>query len=91
MQVKRMEKKPQHQKIDNVLGTQNGMYVGHFKLEPDPTFDMDDLREILKAMDIRFGPEKFAELPKKLRRHFIVNDRQGNEYRYGKKPRHLKG
>ena len=52
---------------------------------------MDDLRKILTAMEIRFGPEKFAELPKELRRHFIVNDRQGNEYRYGKKPRHLKG
>ncbi len=86
-----MEKKVQPQKIDNVLGTNNGMYVGHFTFAPDSTFTMDDLRKILTAMEIRFGPEKFAELPKELRRHFIVNDRQGNEYRYGKKPRHLKG
>lgn len=85
------DEKLEHQTLDNVLGTQDGMYVGHFTLDPDTTVTVEDLAEILRAMDIRFGPEKFAELPKNLRKHFIVNTREGNSYRYGRKPRHLRG
>lgn len=85
------KEKPEQQTIDNMLGTQDGMYIGHFSLDPDTTVTVEDLAEILRAMDIRFGPEKFAQLPKNLRKHFIVNTRDGQIYRYGRKPRHLRG
>ena len=84
------EKKLEPPKLDNALGTVDGMYVGHFTLDPDTTVTIEDIADILRAMDIRFGPEKFAELPKNLRKHFIVHTREGHEYRYGRKPRHLK-
>ena len=82
--------KLENQTIDNMLGTQDGMYIGHFSVDPDTTVTLEDLVEIIRAMDIRFGPEKFAELPKHLRKHFMVNTRDGHIYRYGRKPRHLK-
>ncbi len=83
--------KVENQTIDNMLGTQDGMYVGHFSLDPDSTITIEEIAELLRRMDIRFGPEKFAELPKELRRHFMVNTREGQIYRYGRKPRHLRG
>lgn len=85
-----MEKKLEPPKLDNILGTVEGMYAGHFSLDPDSTVTVQELAEILKAMGINFGPKDFANLPKHLRRHFIVHTREGHEYRYGRKPRHLK-
>ena len=84
------DEKPERQTLENQLGTQGGMYAGHFSLDPDTTLTIEEVAEILKAMDIRFGPEKFAQLPKHLRRHFNVHTRDGVSYRYGRKPRHLK-
>ncbi len=80
----------ERQSLDKQLGLQDGMYIGHFSLDPDTTVTLEDIVTILRAMDIRFGPKEFAELPKEIRKHFIVHDRQGNEYRYGRTPRHLK-
>lgn len=74
--------------LEKVL--EGGMYAGHFQLDPTSTFSVEDMVEILKAMDIRFSPTTFAKLPKELRKHFIVHTRDGVEYRYGRKPRHLK-
>lgn len=85
-----MDKKPENQKLDNILGTVDGMYAGHFTVDPDSTVTIKDMADILRAMDIRFGPDKFVQLPENLRKHFRVSTRDGHEYRYGRKPRHLK-
>lgn len=84
-----MTDKMEPQKIENILGTQEGMYIGHFSVDPDTTITLDELVEIIRAMDIRFSPQNFAKLPKNLRRHFMVNTRDGKTYRYGRKPRNL--
>lgn len=81
----------ERQKLDNILGTTEGMYAGHFELDPDSTVTIEDIAGILRAMGINFGPDNFAKLPKELRKHFIVHTRDGLDYRYGRKPRHLKG
>lgn len=75
---------------DNEKKETTHMYFGHFRLEPDTTFTIEDWIKILKVMQITFNPERFAELPKEVRRHFIVHDRKGHEYRYGRKPRSVK-
>ena len=85
------KKKLERQPLENILGTQDNMYVGHLTLDPDTTVTLEDIVVILRAMEITFSPEAFAKLPPEVRKHFIVHDRNGNDYRYGRKPRHLRG
>jgi len=69
--------------INEVPGSVNGMFIGYFRFDPTTTFELDDLITILKAMDIRFGPEEFEKLPEKTKKQFSVYTREGKSFRYG--------
>ena len=76
--------------INEVPGSGNGMFMGYYQFDPDSRFTMDDVKVILKAMDIRFSHEHFEKLPETTKRQFSVFNRNGDTFRYGRKPRHLK-
>ncbi len=84
------DEKLEKQRLENILGTEGNMYVGHLTLDPDSTVTLEDIVIVLRAMQINFSPEAFSKLPAQVRKHFIVHDRDGNDYRYGRKPRHLR-
>ncbi len=72
-------------------GCVNGMFIGYFKLSPTETFTMEDMINILVAMDIRFGPEAFEKLPEQTKKQFVVFNRnmksEAEAFRYGRTPK----
>lgn len=66
-----------------VPGSTNGMFIEFYELDPiDGTFGTQDLLAILRAMKIRFPTEAFNELPRSTKRHFVVNTRTGEKFRF---------
>ena len=76
--------------INEIPGSVNGMFMGYYQFDPDSRFTLDDMIAILKVMDIRFSHEHFETLPEEAKRQFTVFNRNGDTFRYGQTPRHLK-
>lgn len=66
----------------NIPGTDHGMFVEYYIFNPTSTIKGEELLEVLKAMNIVFGPELFERLPESVRKHFLVKDRTGKIARY---------
>lgn len=58
-----------------------------YEFTPLDDISLEDVIKIWKAMRLTFHEEAWARLEEDARKHFIVKNRKGEAYRYGKKPR----
>ncbi len=73
--------------LDELPGTVEGMFAGYYQFDPISTVTFDDILEILKVMQIRFGEEHFNKLSPEAKKQFSFIGRDGKPVRYGRKPR----
>lgn len=65
----------------------NGMYFGSYRFDPQEDITLEDVVELLRALDINLTNLAFDRVPEKVRRHFIKFNRYGDAERYRRQRR----
>jgi len=71
-----------------VPGSVQGMFVANFLFRPTTTLSLEELTDLLTNMVIVFPPDSFEKLRPSVKRHFIIQSRDGSTERWtGRKNR----
>lgn len=74
-------------KAPEVPGSENGMFMYHYRLVPTTTMSFEDVIDILKMLDIKIDQKNFDKLQERTKRQFVVENRYEQTWRYGTKVR----
>lgn len=74
-------------KTPEVPGSENGMFMYHYTLEPTTTMGLGEVIDILKMLNIKIDQKNFDKLQESTKKHFVVENRYEQRWRYGTKPR----